>query len=115
MDSLGKKVIIDEIQRKPHLTIAVKNAIDNNGAHVLMTGSSSLGLTDAATDTLAGRINIYSLPTLCYGEDSGESNHNIFTEELNPVQNKKRSKGIKRCNEIWPVSRSAFVEQRRRA
>lgn len=89
MDSLGKKVIIDEIQRKPHLTIAVKNAIDNNGAHVLMTGSSSLGLTDAAADTLAGRINIYSLPTLCYGEDSGESNHNIFTEELNPLQIKK--------------------------
>jgi len=94
VDDLGKKAIIDEIQRKPHLTIAVKNAIDNHGAHILMTGSSSLGLTDAAADTLAGRINIYSLPTLCFGESFGDPSHNIFTEELNPLQIKKAQREL---------------------
>ena len=68
VDHLGPKTIIDEIQRKPELTIAVKNAIDNQNAHILMTGSSSVGLLGAMTDTLAGRIQIYSLPTACWGE-----------------------------------------------
>ena len=45
VDHLGPKTIIDEIQRKPELTIAVKYAIDNKNAHILMTGSSSVGLT----------------------------------------------------------------------
>lgn len=84
--SLGPKAIIDEIQRHPQLTIAVKNAIDNYGAHILMTGSSSIGLTDVAADTLAGRINLYSLPTLCFGEQLGEPDHAIFNDSINPLQ-----------------------------
>ncbi len=91
---IGNNAIIDEIQREPQLTIAVKNAIDNDNAYILMTGSSSLGLTNAAADTLAGRINIYSLPTLCMGEDSGEMNHDFFTEELNPLQLKKAQREL---------------------
>jgi predicted AAA+ superfamily ATPase len=42
IDHLGPKTIIDEIQRKPELTIAVKYAIDNQDAHILMIGSSSI-------------------------------------------------------------------------
>ena len=86
VESLVPNAIIDEIQRYPRLTIAVKNAIDNQGAHILMTGSSSIGLTDVAADTLAGRINLYSLPTLCFGESIGKPTHSILTESLNPLQ-----------------------------
>lgn len=92
VESLGEKALIDEIQRHPPLTIAVKNVIDNHGAHVLMTGSSSIGLTDLAADTLAGRINLYSLPTLCFGEEKGAPNHSIFSEELNPIELKKAAR-----------------------
>ncbi len=66
--SLGRQMIIDEIQRCPELTVAVKYVIDENGARVLMSGSSTLGLLDAAADSLAGRIEIASLPTACWGE-----------------------------------------------
>lgn len=86
VQSLGNKAIIDEIQRNPELTIAVKFTIDNSKAHFLMTGSSSIGLLDLAADTLAGRINLYSLPTACFGEESGMPNHNIFMDQLNPIQ-----------------------------
>ncbi len=86
VESLVPNAIIDEIQRYPRLTIAVKNAIDNQGAHILMTGSSSIGLTDVAADTLAGRVNLYSLPTLCFGESIGNPTHSILTESLNPLQ-----------------------------
>lgn len=84
--SLGTKAIIDEIQRQPQLTIAVKYAIDNQNAHFIMTGSSSIGLLDTTADTLAGRIQIYSLPTACFGENIGLPTHKIFNEKMNPVQ-----------------------------
>ncbi|MCE5222571.1 ATP-binding protein [bacterium] len=79
--SLGKHCIIDEIQRVPKLTIAVKYAIDNENAHILMTGSSSIGLLDASADTLAGRINQYSMTTACWGESISKPLHSIFHEK----------------------------------
>ena len=76
--SLGRHAIIEEIQRLPLLTVAVKYAIDNQNARFLMTGSSTLGLLNAAADTLAGRIEILSLPTACWGEDEGDAIHSIL-------------------------------------
>jgi predicted AAA+ superfamily ATPase len=78
---LEGSAIIDEIQRLPILTVAVKYAIDNENARYLMTGSSNLGLLDAAADTLAGRIEILSLPTMCWGEHIGPPCHSIFGDE----------------------------------
>ncbi len=84
LDHLGPRAIIDEIQRKPALTIAVKYAIDNQNAHLLMTGSSSVGLLGTMTDTLAGRIQIYSLPTACWGENFGPPSNKML--EINKDQ-----------------------------
>ena len=78
---LQGSAVIDEIQRLPILTVAVKYAIDNEKACFFMTGSSSIGLLDAAADTLAGRIEILALPTLCWGEQSGQPTHSIFRQE----------------------------------
>ena len=86
---LGEKAIIDEIQRLPLLTVAVKYALDNLGARFLMTGSSTLGLLDAAADSLAGRIEIISLPTACWGEELGGPTHSIFKEQASPLQLKQ--------------------------
>lgn len=79
---LGDRAVIDEIQRHPELTIAAKYAIDNEKANFLMTGSSSIGLLDSTADTLAGRINLYSLPTACWGENEGSHNHSIFHDQI---------------------------------
>lgn len=80
---LGREAIIDEVQRCPSLMIAVKYAIDNLGARFFMTGSSSIGLLDAVSDTLAGRINIYSLPTACWGEHTdSRPDHDIFLDKM---------------------------------
>lgn len=86
INSLGPKVIIDEIQRRPDLTVAIKYGIDEQNKIFFLTGSSSIGLMDTSADTLAGRINLYHLPTLCFGEEEGPANHNIFDDELNPVE-----------------------------
>jgi predicted AAA+ superfamily ATPase len=94
VDHLGPKTIIDEIQRKPEVTIAVKNAIDNQNAHILMTGSSSVGLLGAMADTLAGRIHIYSLPTACWGENLGPPSKQIFEINTNPILIKQGQRSL---------------------
>ncbi len=91
---LGKEAIIDEIQRLPILTVAVKYAVDNEKARFFMTGSSTLGLLDAAADSLAGRIDIISLPTACWGEESGGPTHAILDEQASPVQIKEAGRGL---------------------
>ncbi|MBW1922084.1 MAG: ATP-binding protein [Deltaproteobacteria bacterium] len=83
---LGRHGIVDEIQRLPILTVAVKYAIDNQGARLFLTGSSTIGLLDAAADTLAGRVEIISLPTACWGEDLGAPTHSIFQDKLDPLR-----------------------------
>lgn len=82
----SSKIIIDEIQRVPKLTIAVKFAIDEQKATVLMSGSSRIGLLNASADSLAGRIDIQSLPPACWGEEQGPPTHSIFEEEAPPLQ-----------------------------
>jgi len=91
INHLGKRAIIDEIQRCPKLTIAVKYAIDNSSAQFMMSGSSSQGLLDATADSMAGRINIVSLPTACWGEPEGKAEHPIFKKKVNPAE----------INRIW--------------
>jgi predicted AAA+ superfamily ATPase len=86
INHLGKRAIIDEIQRLPVLTVAVKYAVDNEQARFLMTGSSTIGLLDAAADSLAGRIDIVPLPTACWGEELGSPAHSILDGQAPPPQ-----------------------------
>jgi len=79
--SLRPAAVIDEIQRLPELLVAVKYWSDRGELEALMTGSSSIGLLDAATETLAGRIWIEHLPTVCWGEELGPPLHQFFEME----------------------------------
>ena len=94
ISKLGSPAIIDEIQRLPILTIAVKYAIDNESARFLMTGSSTIGLLDAAADTLAGRMEIISLPAACWGENQGSPTHSIFDEQADLLQIKDANRSL---------------------
>ncbi|MCB9029491.1 MAG: ATP-binding protein [Deltaproteobacteria bacterium] len=86
IESLAANAIIDEVQRAPELTIAIKYRIDRKDFKVCMTGSSSLGLLDQSADTLAGRIHIQHLPTFCWGEELGHSTHQILNDKLDPIK-----------------------------
>lgn len=87
IQSLGNKVVIDEIQRASQLSIAIKKIIDENkSARFYMTGSSSIGLLDQSADTLAGRVVFKHMPTVCWGEEEGEPTHSFFQDKLTPPQ-----------------------------
>ena len=94
---LGKQAIIDEIQRHPLLTVAVKYAVDNLQARFLMTGSSTLGLLDATADSLAGRIDIISLPTACWGEEDGGPTHSILRDQADPPHIKQAHRRLSKA------------------
>jgi predicted AAA+ superfamily ATPase len=88
------KGCISDLGRHPLLTVAVKFALDNEKARFLMTGSSTLGLLDAAADTLAGRIDIISLPTACWGEELGAPTHSILNDQASLSQIKEANRSF---------------------
>lgn len=66
-------MVIDEIQRHPALTLAIKASIDRDRrpGRFLLTGSSDLLRSPRAGDSLAGRAVTVSLRALSQGESRG--------------------------------------------
>lgn len=94
---LSSSLIIDEAQRVPKLSIAVKYAIDEHNANIHLSGSSRIGLLDVNFETLAGRITPQSLPTFCFGEEAGVSTHSIFDDELSFIKLKDASRRLEQA------------------
>lgn len=65
-----RQLIIDEIQRLPQLTLAVKAAIDadRRPGRFILTGSSSLLRVRGTADSLAGRVGRLTMYGLSQGE-----------------------------------------------
>ncbi len=80
VEKLGNQFIIDEAQRAPELTIAVKKLIDEHKVHCILTGSTGINLADKIYDTLAGRVHYIKLPTCVFGENLGAPSGTIFTK-----------------------------------
>ena len=60
-------MILDEVQRAPELTLAIKRRIDQERrpGDYLLTGSARLALLKATADSLAGRAVYFDLPPFC--------------------------------------------------
>ena len=74
VDSFSDRtLIIDEIQRLPELTLAIKASIDRDRrpGRFLLTGSSSLLRIRGTQDSLAGRVSRISMMGLSQGELEG--------------------------------------------
>jgi len=91
---LATKLIIDEAQRVPKISIAVKYAIDERKSNIHLSGSSRIGLLDSNYETLAGRIEPQSLPTFCFGEELGPPTHSIFDDQVSLLQLKNANRLI---------------------
>ncbi|MGL5864326.1 MAG: ATP-binding protein [Dermatophilaceae bacterium] len=66
----GRVMVIDEIQRHPELTLAVKASIDRDRrpGRFILTGSASLLRVRGLADSLAGRVGRLTLYGLSQGE-----------------------------------------------
>lgn len=62
MNSLGDKVIIDEVQHVPELLSEIQCRVDENRQlRYILTGSSNFSLLDKVTQSLAGRTALFTL------------------------------------------------------
>ncbi len=70
---LPKPIILDEVQRIPELFLTIKKDVDENriAGRYILTGSANPLLIPRLGDSLAGRMEIYSLLPLSQGEKRG--------------------------------------------
>ncbi len=69
----GKPIAIDEVQRVPSVTLALKRIVDSNRTpgQFLLTGSSNIFAGSKAVDSLAGRVRTLKLSPLSAAEILG--------------------------------------------
>lgn len=70
---LGRRTILDEIQRAPRLLLAIKSRLDrdNTPGQFLLTGSANLRRIPTVADALPGRVDYLTLWPLTQGEIRG--------------------------------------------
>lgn len=87
IQAVQKPVILDEVQRVPEIFLAIKQDVDQNripGMYAL-TGSANPLLIPKIGDSLAGRMEIFSLFPLSQGEILGQKDQfidNAFNNQL---------------------------------
>lgn len=71
--ALGRRTVIDEVQRAPQLLLAVKSRVDRDRSpgQFLLTGSANLRRIPAVSDALPGRVDYLTLWPLTQGEIAG--------------------------------------------
>ncbi|MBK5273822.1 MAG: ATP-binding protein [Desulfuromonadales bacterium] len=87
ISGLGESIVIDEIQRAPELFVAIKADVDRNRkpGRFLLTGSANVLLLPRLSESLAGRMELFTLWPLSQGEFAGTRERfidNIFSEVL---------------------------------
>ncbi len=70
LGNVGSRVILDEVQRTPHLLSYIQGIVDSqdNSGQFVLTGSHQPQLKEAISQTLAGRTGILQLLPLTIGE-----------------------------------------------
>ncbi len=93
LQSLQKPVIIDEIQRLPHLLVSIKEEVDKNriNGQYILTGSANLKGFKDISETLAGRIGIVELYGLSQKElaQKDENIIAILSSDINALTQKE--------------------------
>jgi uncharacterized protein len=87
ISGLGESTVIDEIQRAPELFVAIKADVDRNrkSGRYLLTGSANVLLLPRLSESLAGRMEIFTLWPISQGEFGGIKERFIdilFSEKL---------------------------------
>jgi hypothetical protein len=89
LDGLPNTVTIDEIQRVPELTLAIKRSVDRDrqAGRFLLTGSANLLQLPRLADSLAGRMECLYLQPLTEAEKedaAGDVLHRLLDGALEP-------------------------------
>ena len=121
VNGLSRRVILDEIQKVPHLFSILKSVIDNNRicGRFILTGSANILKMPKLSDSLAGRMQLLRLHPLSKGEHT--SHKSCFLDSL--FNAKFKNKKIKDSSKYqfidyitmggYPVALTLPTERRR--
>ena len=87
-----QSLVFDEAQLCPKLFSSLRVEIDRdrkNNGKFLLSGSSSHTLIKAITESLAGRVAMLEIPTLCWNEALGKKQSNFYQNLKSPESFKK--------------------------
>ena len=124
ISGLGESTVIDEIQRAPELFVAIKADVDRNRTpgRYLLTGSANVLLLPRLSESLAGRMEIFTLWPLSQGEFIGSRERfidSIFSEKgpsSESASSDNKTTVIERAiRGGYPEAASRGSESRRRA
>lgn len=73
VSGLGRRTVIDEVQRAPEVLLAIKSRVDRDGTpgQFLLTGSANLRRIPTVSDALPGRVDYLALWPFTQGEIAG--------------------------------------------
>lgn len=124
ISGLGESAVIDEIQRAPELFLAIKADVDRNRTpgRYLLTGSANVLLLPRLSESLAGRMEIFTLWPLSQGEFGGIKERfidTLFSQKLSyraPIVAETGTSVIERAIKGgYPEAAARVSESRRRA
>lgn len=114
----GLPIVIDEVQRLPDITFAIKRIVDldNRLGHFVLTGSSDIFTSGKAYDSLAGRVTTLTLRPLSTAEirEAGPCRllDAVDADPGNPMPLLPKPKPIDRREVIDLIVRGGFPEFR---
>jgi uncharacterized protein len=88
---LGRRTVVDEVQRAPELLLAIKSRVDRLGdpGQFLLTGSANLRRIPTVADALPGRVDYLTLWPFTQGEIIGRREDflaQLFSAEIPTVR-----------------------------
>jgi predicted AAA+ superfamily ATPase len=114
----GLPIIIDEVQRLPQITLAIKRIVDRERrpGQFVLTGSSDIFTAPAALDSLAGRISTLVLRPLSSAEIRGKGPFRLLDSVSDEPQaissNLHHSGSYSRADALDLIVRGGFPEIR---
>lgn len=114
----GLPIVMDEVQRLPSLTLALKRIVDedNRRAHFVLTGSSDIFTSGASVDSLAGRVSTLILRPFSAAEVFGSGPclvlDAVAANPDDPVSLLPRPLGYDRSDVIDLIVRGGFPDMR---
>lgn len=116
----GKPIAIDEVQRVPDITLALKRIVDNDRTlgQFLLTGSSDIFTAPKAMDSLAGRVSTLKLAPFSAAEIMGKTQPCLLLDTVRahpdgvPIGGLPATAAYSRAEAIDLMSRGGFPEIR---